>query len=78
MDTNYAKYKPNSVDIQWAKNMLSVVKNGGKWVAPATNLVYVVDHTNKQLILENPGQLAASFESFVLHMQTIQVFNAIG
>lgn len=70
MPTNY---QPTDVDIEWAGNMLDMIADGGTLAYPATKMIYLVDKTNKKLILQNVEQLAV-FSSFVIHEQTKVVF----
>jgi hypothetical protein len=69
-------YKPRPVDLAWAKNALSIIKDGGTLAYPETQMIYRVDHSNKQLVLQNPEQLMV-FASFVIHQQSIAVFKAL-
>jgi hypothetical protein len=70
-------YKPTEVDLEWARNMLDLVKDGGLLIYPATMVQYRLDHKNKKMTLENPEQLD-EFPSFVIHQQTIEVFKVLG
>lgn len=43
-------YQPRQSDIQWTKDLLSHIRNGGIWGAPAMGM-FTVDHDNKKLIM---------------------------
>jgi hypothetical protein len=70
-------YTPTAVDLQWARQMITLLAEGATLVYPATQMIYCVSHKNKTLILQNPNQLLI-FPSFVIHYQTIDVFMQIG
>lgn len=70
-------YTPTPTDLQWAKQTMSMIAEGGVLAYPATKVIYTVSHKNKTLTLQNPEQLF-SFPSFVIHYQTIDVFKEIG
>jgi hypothetical protein len=72
------KYQPTEVDLNWAKNVLRCLTDGGIIAYPATQVIYKVDKVAKTLTLQNPEQLTASFASYVIHQQTIDVFAELG
>ena len=43
------RFVPTAHDVQWTKNLLSTLRNGGTWVLPACQSVYTVDHESKTL-----------------------------
>lgn len=71
------RYQPTNEDIAWARNVTNLVKHGGVVTYPATNLFYKLDHHQRVMTLENPEQLER-FDSFVVHIQTVAVFELIG
>lgn len=70
-------YRPTRVDIEWAREQLRRLKQGGTMAFPATRLVYHVDHINRKVVLINPDQ-ARSPESRTVHERTIATFAAVG
>jgi len=71
-------YKPVPKDLDWAKQMLDALRDGGVLTFPASQLTYHVDHEHKALTLQNLDQTVLSFDSFVVHEQTKIVFAQIG
>ena len=71
-------YKPVPKDLDWAKQMLDALRDGGVLTFPASQLTYHVDHDHKALTLQNLDQTVLSFDSFVVHEQTKIVFAQIG
>ena len=71
-------YKPVPKDLDWAKQMLDALRDGGVLTFPASQLTYHVDHEHKALTLQNLDQTVLSFDSFVVHEQTKIVFARIG
>ena len=70
--------KPVPKDLDWAKQMLDALRDGGVLTFPASQLTYHVDHEHKALTLQNLDQTVLSFDSFVVHEQTKIVFAQIG
>ena len=70
-------YKPTVADLQWARNLVAVCRDGAIIKYPKTSMIYRVDHKDRTLTLQNVDQLL-SFPSFVIHYQTIDVFREIG
>ena len=75
---NKPLYKPVPKDLDWAKQMLDALRDGGVLTFPASQLTYHVDHEHKALTLQNLDQTVLSFDSFVVHEQTKIVFAQIG
>ena len=71
-------YKPVPKDLDWAKQMLDALRDGGVLTFPASQLTYHVDHDHKALTLQNLDQTVLSFDSFVVHEQAKIVFSQIG
>ena len=71
-------YKPVPKDLDWAKQMLDALRDGGVLTFPASQLTYHVDYDHKALTLQNLDQTVLSFDSFVVHEQTKIVFAQIG
>jgi hypothetical protein len=48
-------YQPRDLDLQWTKSLLSSLKNGGHWAAPAMG-IFVIDHDEKKvtMVLKTP------------------------
>ncbi len=59
-------YKPVPKDLDWAKQMLDALRDGGVLTFPASQLTYHVDHEHKALTLQNLDQTVLSFDSFVV------------
>lgn len=70
-------YQPTAEDIEWAGNMIYMIRDGGILSYPATKLVYKLDKTNKKMTLQNPDQLRAT-DSNTTHEQTKIVFGELG
>lgn len=70
-------YEPRPVDIQWARDMVYRLKDGGMMGYPATRLSYQVNKTDKVITLVNPDQLKDP-ESLDIHLKTIDTFKVIG
>ena len=71
-------YKPVAKDLDWAKQMMDGLRDGGVLKFPSAQLIYHVDHEHKALTLQNLDQTVESFDSFVVHEQTKIVFAQIG
>jgi hypothetical protein len=73
-------YKPTKVDIDWLKNALSLLRDGGGLGYPRSGLVYTVDHTRKTLTLTFPRleQAQDNFGSWLDHEATIEVAKVLG
>lgn len=70
-------YKPTSIDIEWAQATMRLLHEGAMLVFPDAQLQYKVSHLQKALVLMTVDQLNR-FDSFVVHLQTISTFHAIG
>jgi hypothetical protein len=44
-------WEPSASDIEWAEQMIRVMKDGALWGLPTGNLVYCIDHKKKTLTL---------------------------
>lgn len=44
------KYRPTAFDIQWTRNLIDQMNDGGIWGIPRANSVWRFDKTNKVLI----------------------------
>ena len=75
--TPFEDYQPDEDDIMWARRILNTVKDGGILVFPTTKLIYLINHREKTLLLENPHILADEFSASV-HRRSIKVFRLIG
>ena len=71
-------YKPVAKDLDWAKQMMDGLRDGGVLTFPASQLTYHVDNEHNALTLQNLDQTVLSFDSFVVHEQTKIVFSQIG
>lgn len=72
-----ASYTPTALDLAWARQMVHMLGEGGILAYPSTRVIYSVSHEHKTITLQNPDALL-DFNSFVIHYQTIDVFDAIG
>ena len=70
-------YVPRKIDTDWAKIMVSHIKEGGMLIYPATALAYRVHHSGKLLQLVNPHLLAQEVPGET-HNRTRVVFAEIG
>lgn len=72
-------YEPRESDLDWARNLVAHMKDGGLWGAPATGLIYQFNHRARTITMVSPESLLdTSFQAFVMHEQTRIVFGKIG
>lgn len=69
------KYEPSYMDQAWLFNVLSLLKDGGIWCVPVSEMVYKIDKTKKRLIVQKP---ASTLRGELVHGRTIKVARAIG
>ena len=67
-------YQPKSIDIDFAKSVIKIVKDGGIWVVPASGLAYELNKQKKTLTLTN----RANGSNYTVHLCNIEVFRAVG
>jgi hypothetical protein len=70
-------YTPTEEDVEWARHLVSTIRHLGTAVFPQAGLVYMVDHHQHMLTLQNPERLDL-YGSLVTHVQTVAVFDKIG
>ncbi len=64
---------PSDDVLEWCRNIVRVIADGGVWGIPRSHTVFRVDHKNKRLVLLTPGNDDdADFEA------TRRVFKHIG
>lgn len=54
-------YQPRTIDLEFARELVRITKNGGHWGAPTSGLVYRIDHDQKTLTLRNPERLVNEY-----------------
>ena len=66
-------YKPKPSDLEWARNVIRMLRDGGAWAAPIIG-IFMLDKARKRLVLQerSPGYQDRAFQ------QTVVVFGAIG
>jgi len=64
-------YKPTPHDLQWSRNLLAMLKDGGTWAIPKTGSIYTVDKNAKTLTCTH-GYDAT------MHNMVTGVFNQLG
>lgn len=70
-------YRPTPIDIQWAKDQMQKINEGGTLAFPKAKLIYRVEHDRRRLVLTNVEQLRSSYSNGI-HEQTIATFQRIG
>lgn len=70
-------YKPTTVDLNWAENVVQFIRDGGALAYPSTGLIYTLDHTHRRLTLQNPERLADP-NARECHDRGVVVFRGIG
>jgi hypothetical protein len=70
-------YQPTTDDKQWAKLVLSLVTDGGKWVFPNAMLIYTISHERKTVTLENPYR-ELNADQKEMHHRGAASFAAVG
>ncbi|NBT75139.1 hypothetical protein EBZ80_18285 [bacterium] len=64
---------PSENVLEWCRNIVRVIADGGVWGIPRSHTIFRVDHKNKRLVLLAPGNDdGADFEA------TKRVFKHIG
>lgn len=71
-------YRPTDRDVQWTKNVIDLVKNGGVWGWPDTGLFYVFRHSVKVLQLKNPEMIERDPILYEKHRQAVETFKVLG
>ena len=64
-------WQPTSSDITWTRNLVNMVKDGGRWCVPVTGTVYRIFH-DKKLAVTN------SEISDVTDKRIVKVFHKMG
>ena len=64
-------WKPDEEDIQFGKQLIRTIKQGGVWAAPQGVCVYEFDHENKTLIERVPSPLAEFRKKTKILFQTL-------
>jgi hypothetical protein len=67
------EWEPSESDIEWCRNLLNVIADGGMWIT--SNGTYVVDHKSKTITLILRG--ACWFEQG-LHDRNTKAFAKVG
>jgi len=73
----HAHYTPTEEDLDWARNAVALVANGGILAFASARLHYRVNQKERVMTLGNPEMLFF-LDSFITHIQTIDTFAAIG
>lgn len=47
MTSDKEVWTPSYSDIEWTKNLISTIKEGGSWVVPASKSIWTFSHENK-------------------------------
>ena len=68
-------YEPTDEDLQWCRQVISVLNDGG--MIGTSKGVYKLDKTNKKVILMSP-KLEESLETFAVHHRHHYVWKALG
>ncbi len=71
------QYVPDDIDIQWACNMVALIKSGGTLAYTDAQCIYTLWHGPKVLELTNPMILKRPM-SALIHKRTIATFEKIG
>ena len=68
-------FKPSESDKQWARQLVTYLKDNGVWIASSDGCGYRIDKSHQRLIrfTKDGTRLAELF-----NRRTIMVFNAIG
>lgn len=51
------KYEPTAVDIAFAKQMTSLIADGGAWAAPGALLIYTFDKVDNVMTCTTPENI---------------------
>lgn len=71
-------YQPTEVDLEWSRNVLALIQEGGKMAWPTDGLIYTISHKAKTITLQNPEQLIKQPDSMTTHLRGIEVFRQLG
>lgn len=71
------QFEPTKEHIEWARDMIANIKQGGILHYPTSDLIYVLYHNQRKLVLLNPGQLLYA-DSLILHFRTVETFGRLG
>lgn len=71
------KFTPREIDIEWAKQMVALINDGGVLTYPSTRLVYRLYHKRKTMVLMNPDELI-NVDALIVHLRTVETWAVIG
>lgn len=65
-------WRPDPAQLQWTRNLIASMNDGGTWGVPANGNVYIFDKKANVL------RFVAGDENNVLHQRTVVIFNQLG
>ena len=65
-------WQPGQEDLDWTRNLIRMMRDGGRWGHPATGNVYVFRKQAKEL------EFVHGDAFHELHQNTVKVFEALG